>query len=166
MEILENLPLVLLQEAFIGSIWLKNTSLITIRYNRESKVNSEQEACAKCFPVHILKFEILQITWKKWNKEHQTLGFQFFTNTASRLMFLFFRVVCKILYFNMWTAKHSAQASCAEFALLYYGTIHLRRRHVLGGEGSKIGQICRRIVVKNCRRRGVGVKNRENLPTS
>ena len=22
------------------------------------------------------------------------------------------------------------------------GTIHLRRRHVLGGEGSKIGQIC------------------------
>ena len=47
-----------------------------------------------------------------------------------------------------------------------YGTIHLRRRLVLGGEGSKIGQICRRIVVKNCRRRGVGVKNRENLPTS
>ena len=46
------------------------------------------------------------------------------------------------------------------------GTIHLRRRHFLGGEGSKIGQICRRIVVKNCRRRGVGVKNCENLPTS
>ena len=32
------------------------------------------------------------------------------------------------------------------------GTIHLRRRHVLGGEGSKICQICRRIVLKNCRR--------------
>ena len=46
------------------------------------------------------------------------------------------------------------------------GTIHLRRRHVLGGEGSKIGQICWRIVVKNCRWRGVGVKNSENLPTS
>ena len=30
------------------------------------------------------------------------------------------------------------------------------------GEGSKIGQICRQIVVKNCRREGVGVKNREN----
>ena len=27
-----------------------------------SKVNSVQEACAKCFAVHILKFEILQIT--------------------------------------------------------------------------------------------------------
>ena len=26
------------------------------------KVNSVQEACAKCFPVHILNFEILQIT--------------------------------------------------------------------------------------------------------
>ena len=60
MEILESLPLVLLQEAFIGSIWLKNTSLITIRYNRESKVNSEQEACAKCFPVHIIKRSIFQ----------------------------------------------------------------------------------------------------------
>ena len=26
------------------------------------KVNSVQEACAKCFAVHFLKFEILQIT--------------------------------------------------------------------------------------------------------
>ena len=26
------------------------------------KVNSAQEACAKCFAVYILKFEILQIT--------------------------------------------------------------------------------------------------------
>ena len=32
------------------------------------------------------------------------------------------------------------------------GTIHLRRRHALGGEGSKICLICRRIVLKNCRR--------------
>ena len=35
------------------------------------KVNSVQEACTKCFGVHILEFEILQVTWKKWNKEHQ-----------------------------------------------------------------------------------------------
>jgi len=28
------------------------------------KVNSVQEACAKCFAVQILKFEILQITEK------------------------------------------------------------------------------------------------------
>ena len=34
----------------------------------------------------------------------------------------------------------------------HYGTIHLRCRHALGGEGSKICQICRRIVLKNCRR--------------
>ena len=33
-----------------------------------------------------------------------------------------------------------------------YGTIHLRRWHVLGGEGSKICQICQQIVLKNCRR--------------
>ena len=46
------------------------------------------------------------------------------------------------------------------------GTIHLRRRHFLGGEGSKIYQICRRIVVKITDGGGVGVKNRENLPTS
>ena len=31
------------------------------------KVNSVQEACAKCFAVHILKFEILQTTWKHQN---------------------------------------------------------------------------------------------------
>ena len=36
----------------------------------------------------------------------------------------------------------------------YLGTIHLRHRHALGGEGSKICQICRRIVLKKCRRQG------------
>ena len=83
------------------------------------KVNSVQEACNKCFGVHILKFEILQITWKKWNKEHQTLSFQFFTNRFSILMFfvLFFHVVYKISNFNKWTAKHLAQTSCTELTL-------------------------------------------------
>ena len=47
-------------------------------------------------------------------------------------------------------AKH--HTATAHFGTL--GTIHLRRRHVLGGEGSKICQICWRIVVKNCRRKG------------
>ena len=32
------------------------------------KVNSVQEACAECFAVHILKFEILQTTWKTKQK--------------------------------------------------------------------------------------------------
>ena len=30
--------------------------------NTRDKVNSVKEACDKCFAVHILKFEILQIT--------------------------------------------------------------------------------------------------------
>ena len=51
------------------------------------KVNSVQKGCAKCFAVHILKFEILQITLKKLNKEHLTLSFQFFINKSSILIF-------------------------------------------------------------------------------
>ena len=84
------------------------------------KVNSVQEACAKFFAVHLLKFEILQITWKKWNKKHQTLSFQLFINRSSILMFfvLFFHVVCKISNFDMWTAKHLVQASCTELTLI------------------------------------------------
>ena len=65
----------------------------------------------------------------------------------------------KIVVFNLFKSHFPTNS-------LTLGTIHLRRRHILGGEGLKIGQICRRIVVKNCRRRGVGVKNCENLPTS
>ena len=48
------------------------------------KVNSVREACVKCFAVHILKFKILQITWKKWNQEHQTLVFQFLIARLAR----------------------------------------------------------------------------------
>ena len=77
----------------------------TIDFTRYFKVNSVQEACAKCFAVHMLKFEILQFTWKKLNKEHQTLSFQVFIDRFSILMLfvLFFYVVCKISNFNMWT---------------------------------------------------------------
>ena len=53
-----------------------------------------------------------------------------------------------------------------QWATFTYGIIHVRIWHFLRGEGSKIGQICQWIIVKNCRRREVGVKNRENLPTS
>ena len=55
------------------------------------------------------------------------------------------------LYRTILTIRFTGQIYCY---FLWLGTIHLRRRHILGGEGSKIGQICRRIVVKNCRRRG------------
>ena len=34
------------------------------------KVNSVQEACAKCLSILTSKFEILQITEKHENKEH------------------------------------------------------------------------------------------------
>ena len=54
----------------------------------------------------------------------------------------------------------SCRASIAlEFT---FGTIHLRRRQFLG----EVSKICRWIVVKFCRRRGLGVKNSENLPMS
>ena len=97
------------------------TFMKTNFYYDTHKINSVQEACAKCFVVHILKFEILQITWKKWNKECQTLSFQFFTNIFCILMLfvLFFHVVFKISNFNKWTAKHLAKASCTELTLLH-----------------------------------------------
>ena len=44
--------------------------------------------------------------------------------------------------------------------------MNLRHQHFLAGEGPKICQICQRIVVRNCQREGVGVKNYENLTTS
>ena len=58
---------------------------------------------------------------KKWNKEYQTLSFQFFINNYSLLMLfvLFFHVVCKISSFNIWTAKHLAQVSCTELSLWF-----------------------------------------------
>ena len=37
------------------------------------KVNSVQEACAKYFAVHMLKFEILQTTWKNKTKSIKML---------------------------------------------------------------------------------------------
>ena len=34
-------------------------------------VNSVQEACDKCFAIHVSKIEILQNHMKKQNKQHQ-----------------------------------------------------------------------------------------------
>ena len=67
-----------------------------------------------------IKIWNLKITWKKWNKEHQTLSFQFLINKSSILMFfvLFLHVVCEISNFNMWTTKHLAQGSCTELTLI------------------------------------------------
>ena len=56
-----------------------------------------QEACAKCFAVHILKFEISEITWKNETKNIRLL-IQFFTNKSSIL-----DVFCFVFF--MWLAK-------------------------------------------------------------
>ena len=61
------------------------------------KVISVQEACAKCFSVHVSKFEILQISWNKWNKEHQALSFSF---SQIDLAFGYFLCCC-----FMWFAE-------------------------------------------------------------
>ena len=73
------------------------------------KVNSVQEACAKCFAVH------LQTTWKNI-KMLDLLMINWKLRVWSSL-FHFFHVICKISNFNMWTAKHLAQASCTELTL-------------------------------------------------
>ena len=54
------------------------------------KVNSVQEACARCFAVHILNFEILKITWKKnETKNIRPLVFNFSLIGISFWRFLF-----------------------------------------------------------------------------
>ena len=52
---------------------IQKTDSTSLRKDRVCKVNSVEEACAKCFAVHMLEFEILQITWKK----NQSLVFSF-----------------------------------------------------------------------------------------
>ena len=61
-------------------LWLNSEILVSRwKYNycvHETfvKVNSVPEACAKCFVVHILKFEILQTTWKNKTKSIKMLN--------------------------------------------------------------------------------------------
>ena len=91
-----------------------------------TKVNSVQEACTKCFAVHILKFEIFQITWKKGNKGNP------YSLVFHQMMFfiLFLHVVCKISNSNMWTTKHLAKASCTELTLPWTKIVITSRRLV------------------------------------
>ena len=63
-----------------------------------SKVNSVQETCAKCFAVHLLKFEILQTTWKNKTKNIKMLNL-LVKNWKLRVwcsLSYFFHVICKI----------------------------------------------------------------------
>ena len=91
-----------------------------------SKVNPVQEAYAKCFVVHLYLWFTYQNL--KSCKPHEKTN-QKVNNAKSideklktnGLMFFvsFFHVICKISNFNMWAAKHLAQASCTELTLPY-----------------------------------------------
>ena len=59
----------------------------------------------------------MRLAWKKWNKVHQTLSFQFFTNSILIFFLLFLHVLYKISNLYKWTAKLLAQASCTELTL-------------------------------------------------
>ena len=71
--------------------------------SRSYLIPTVQEACAKYFAVQKSKIEIFQITWKRWNKEHQTHSFQFFTNVFIILTFL-------VLFF-MWYTRFQISIS-------------------------------------------------------
>ena len=47
---------------------MKKKDFEIIISGQKCKVSSVQEPCAKCFAVHISKFEILQTTWKNEQK--------------------------------------------------------------------------------------------------
>ena len=65
------------------------------------KVNSVQEACAKCFAVHILKFEILQTTWKTKQKHWNTRFIGEIMKTKSLMIFVKF-FSCDWQDFKFW----------------------------------------------------------------
>ena len=87
-----------------------------------NKVNSVQEACAKCFAVHLLKFEILQTTWKMKDIKMLNLLVKNWKLRVWCSLFHFFHVICKI--FDMRTTNHLVQPSCTELTLTYISDCH------------------------------------------
>ena len=76
--------------------------------------------------VRILKFGILQTTWKNKTKNIKMINL-LVKNWKLRVwcsLFHFFHVICKISNFNMWTTKHLVQASCTELTLLAQIIVH------------------------------------------
>ena len=75
-----------------------------------AKVKSVQEACAKCFAVHLLKFEILQTTWKNKTKKHQNARFIDEKLKTKSLIFFVSFFSCDLQDFkvDMKAAKHLA----------------------------------------------------------
>ena len=86
----------------------------------------------------------------------------FFLRTKIQLKVRFILEVCKKKVSNILTKLilFEFQTKHTTYFFNKYGTIHLRCRHFLRWEGSKIGWICRRIVFsKNLTMKRVGVKN-------
>ena len=104
---------------------------------RSYLIATVQEAWAKCFAVHLSKFEILQTKTK--NQKHKNAkSFGKKLKTKSLMFFVsFFHIICKISNFNLWTAKHLAQASCTELTLHHCGFWELKMPYVIfENEGS------------------------------
>ena len=89
-----------MQGSWFNWILMFQTQILKLQAHN---INSVQEACAKYFAVQKSEIEIFQITWKKWNKEHQTHSFQFFTNVFIILTFL-------VLFF-MWYTRFQISIS-------------------------------------------------------
>jgi hypothetical protein len=58
---------------FFGANFEEDVSC-SLRLHKFFKVNSVQEACTKCFAIYILRFEILQTTWRNKKRHQNTKG--------------------------------------------------------------------------------------------
>ena len=77
---------------------------------------SVQEACTKCFVVHILKFEILQIPWKK--KNIRVLVFSFSSINHFDVSFVF---SCGLQYFKSKTQSIWCKLLVLSWLYVYLG---------------------------------------------
>ena len=75
----------------------KKKKIFSTRKFSSNKVNSVQEPCTKCFLLHILKFEILQTTWKNKTKNIKMLDL--LVKKWKQ------RVWCSLFNFFMWFAR-------------------------------------------------------------
>ena len=70
--------------------WRLNGRLIIYCFLTSDYSQLSTRSLCQIFCGSDIKIWNLKITWKKWNKEHQTLSFQFFINKSSILMFFGF----------------------------------------------------------------------------
>ena len=102
------------------SFW-KNTKKNQINkvFSSNSKEYSEK-SLRKCFAVHILEFEILQITWKKWIKEYQTLAVVSFSPLGLAFWFFLWFARFQILI----SEPHSIFRKLLALSWLYWHLFH------------------------------------------